>query len=390
MVRVVYDESTDITAPDERRAIDRILLLSGGGRLQTMFSMGAVKCLVDNDMFYNRESDTFYFDVISAVSGGTLLLTFIDLATNPHYSYHKREDWYNLYVRAPFYRVSSQSSLPFVWGSLSGSNEKLLLDLLPEYKKGLMALTENTNIECHYNYLDASTQLVSNDHSDIFDPPHNVREPSWYWKRPTRCSAPLTLFGGKGTYDAGATSNIPIASALKAFRPRDTFIICATPRLLYEPAPKQTWLELGLSGISRALEGVGANAAINGLLDVTIDKSGRNLCCSMPNELNDSDDASHRGLITSIESEVPLIVRFYNGALFHNSESLKLIENIGYTQMHKQIEEYCGEGKHTCVFSIPNPDVYDKKRAARIYERLKTINPLYETIVATMSSLWAR
>ncbi len=259
-----------------------------------------------------------------------------------------------------------------------------MLALLREHKRDLMTLPDNTNIECRYNYLDASTQFVSSDHTDIFDPSHNVRVQLWYWKRALRCVIPFTLFGGKGTYDAGATSNIPIASAFKTFRPRDTFVICATPHVLYDPVRKPTWLELGLSGIWGALAGVGANVAINGLLDVMIDKSGRNLCCSMPNELNDSDDANHRGVIKSISSEVSNIVRFYNGALFHDSESLKLIENIGYTQMHKQIEEYCTEGKHRCVFSIPNPDVYDKKRAVRIYERLKTINPLYETFVATI------
>lgn len=352
--------------------------------MQTFFSMGAIKCLVDNDMFYNRANDTFYFDVISAISGGTILLSFIDFATNPQLAYHKREDWYNRYVRTPLYRFSRQVSPAMMWGTLSGDLEKRLTSLMPKYKRGLMAMTKNTNLECHYNYLDASTQFISSDHLDLFDPSRNFRVPLWWCKRVWRCSIPFTLLGGKGTYDAGATSNIPIASAFKTFRPRDTFVICAAPHVLYDPAPKPTWLELGLSGIWGALAGSGANVAINGLLDVMIDKSGRNLCCSMPNELNDSDDANHRGVIKSINSEVSDIVRFYNGVLFHDAESLKLIENIGYTQMHKQIEEYCTEGKHRCTFSIPNPDVYDKKRAVRIYERLKTINPLYETFVATI------
>ena len=104
----------------------------------------------------------------------------------------------------------------------------------------------------------------------------------------------------------------------------------------------------------------------------------------MPNDLNDAADRNHRGLVKSIVREVSLVVRMYNGALFHDSESLKLIENIGYTQMHAQIAEYCGEGKHKCVFAIPNPEVYDKERAARIYARLKRINPLYETIVGSI------
>ena len=39
----------------------------------------------------------------------------------------------------------------------------------------------------------------------------------------------------------------------------------------------------------------------------------------------------------------------------------------------------CGEGTHKCAFAIPNPGVYDEERAARIYERLRRINPIYET-----------
>ena len=349
--------------------------------MQTFFSTGAVKCLVDNGMFYDREGDAFYFDAISAVSGGTVLLSLIDFATNPKLAYHKRDDWYNRYVRAPLYRMSRDVGPALIWGSLSGDVEARLSELLPEYDRALPTLTENTNIACRYNYLEAATQFVSSDHSDLYDPSRNVRAPVWWWKRAFRCSLPWTIFGGKGAYDAGATSNIPIASALKEFRPRDTFAIFATPHLLYGRSPKQSWLELGLSGVWGALEGTASNIAINGLLDVVMDKSGRNLCCSMPNDLNDAADRNHRGLVRSITRDVSLVVRMYNGALFHDAASLKLIENIGYTQMHAQIAEYCRGGKHRCVFAIPNPDVYDKERAARIYERLKGINPVYETIV---------
>jgi hypothetical protein len=373
-------------APDSRRRIDRILLLSGGGLLQTFFSVGAIKCLVDNGMFYDREGDAFYFDVISAVSGGTMVLSLIDFATNPQVAYHRRDDWYNLYVRAPLYRMSRDMGSALIWGSLSGDLERRFLGLLPEYEWALVKLTENTNIACRYNYVDAATGFVSSDHSDLFDPSQNVRAPLWWWKRAFRCSLPWTVLGGKGAYDAGATSNLPIASALKEFRPRDTFVIFANPHLLYDRSPQPSWLELGFSSLWGALAGVSSNVAINGLLDLMIDKSGRNLCCSMPNDLNDSDDANHRGIVTSVDRDVSLVVRMYNGALFHDAASLKLIENIGYTQMHAQIAEYCRGGRRKCVFAIPNPDVYDKERAARIYERLRTINPIYETIVSTIGS----
>jgi len=381
MGRIIHDESIDIVAPDERKRIGRMLLLAGGGILQTFFSMGAVKCLVDNGMFYDRKKDVFYFEVISAISGGTLLLFFIDLATNPQYSYHKQADWYNKYVRTPVYRFARTKIIPTgIWGVLNKDLEKRIFDLVPEYNHQLTVV--NSNIECLYNYIDANTQLVSHDHSDLIDISKNFRVPFWYVIRLLRCAIPFTNFNGKGTYDAGAVSNIPIATAFKTFSPKDTFVVVAQSHLIYATYPEQTLLDIGLSTLRNIING--ANHSINGLLDVMIDKRGRNLCCSMPNELNESGDVIHRKLVKDIGRDVSKTVRYYNGLLFRNLDSLKLIENIGYTQMHEQINKYCG-GKRRCVFAIPNPDVYDKARASAIYEELKTISPMYEIMAEFFS-----
>jgi hypothetical protein len=77
--KVIYDEANTIFTKPERKKIKNALLLAGGGTTQTFFAMGAVACLVDNGLFD--------FDLITAVSGGTLLLNFIDLCYNEEYNY---------------------------------------------------------------------------------------------------------------------------------------------------------------------------------------------------------------------------------------------------------------------------------------------------------------
>ena len=96
--KIILDQVDYVFTPSKRKKIKTILILSGGGTLQSFFALGAVACLVDNGLFD--------FDVISAISGGALLLTFIDLCTNP--------DWYNLYVRKNMYIIARSKSFAYL------------------------------------------------------------------------------------------------------------------------------------------------------------------------------------------------------------------------------------------------------------------------------------
>jgi hypothetical protein len=374
MRKIIGDEAVESLIKYPRKKIKRILMLTGGGATQSLFSMGSVKCLVDNGMFYDKKTDKFYFEVISAISGGTILLMFLDLATNPQYSYHKKDDWYNKYVRKQTYAFLTSKLLAKSIKTGFKDFEIKIFDLIPEYNEYLV--TENTNIECKYNYIDANLQIVSNKHNDIIDLKNDIKVPMWHVIRTLRCVTPFTYFNGKGSYDAGAVSNVPLATALTDYDATDTFIIFANPHLIYDTYPEKSWTELALGALGNIMSG--ANHSINGLLDLIVNDKGVNMICSMPNELNDSKDETHKGIIKDFAGEVSNSVIYYNGLLFYDLDSLKFIENIGYTQMYAQLKSKYPKKK--LVFDIPNPDVYDNAKAKVIYERLKKLDLVYETI----------
>ena len=376
MRKIIKDASVDNLVKYPRKKINRILMLAGGGTTQTLFSMGAVKCLVDNGMFYDKKTDKFYFELISAISGGTLLLTFLDLATNPQYSYHKKDDWYNLYVRKQMYACFTSNVIAKSVKTGFSNPEKEIFDLIPEYNEYLT--TENTNIECKFNYIDANLQVVSSYHGDMIDLAKNIKISNWHIIRTMRCTLPFTHFNGRGTYDAGAVSNIPIATALTEYEAKDTFTIVANTQLIYDSYPEKSWAELGFGAISNIMSG--ANHSINGLLDLIINEKGVNLMCSMPNELNDAKDKTYKGIVRHFGDEVSKSVIFYNGIFFHDLESMKLIENLGYIQMYAQLKSKFPKKK--LVFDIPNPEVYEREKAKAIYEKLKTLDPIYETFAS--------
>jgi hypothetical protein len=373
MPKIIKDESVESLIKYPRKKINRIMMLTGGGATQSLFSMGSVKCLVDNGMFYDKKTDKFYFEVISAISGGTILLMFLDLATNPQYSYHKKDDWYNKYVRKQVYAFLTSNLLAKSIKSGFKEFETRIFDLIPEYNEYLV--TENTNIECKYNYIDANLQMVSHDHTDVIDLKRNVKVPMWHVIRTMRCTLPFTYFNGKGSYDAGAVSNVPLATALTDYDATDTFIIFANPHLIYDTYPAKSWTELALGALGNIMSG--ANHSINGLLDLIINHKGVNMICSMPNELYDSKDETYKGIIRDFAGEVSKPVVYYNGVLFYDLDSMRLIENLGYTQMYAQLKAKFPKKK--LVFDIPNPEVYEREKAKAIYEKLKTLDPIYET-----------
>jgi hypothetical protein len=376
MRKIIKDEAVESLIKYPRKKIKRNLMLAGGGATQSLFSMGSVKCLVDNNMFYDRKTDKFYFDVVSGISGGTTILMFIDLATNPQYSYHKKDDWYNKYVRKQVYAFLTANIVANSIKSRFVNFETRIFELMPEYNEFLVA--ENTNIECKYNYIDANLQIVTNDNADVIDLKNDKKLPLWYTIRTLRCTIPFTYFNGKGTYDAGAVSNIPLATALTEYDATDTFIINANPHLIYDTYPDKSWAELVLGLLGNTMST--ANRSINGLLDLILNEKGVNMICSMPNELNDATDEIHKGIIRHFDTEVSKLVIYYNGVLFYDLDSMKLIENLGYTQMYAQLKAKFPKKK--LVFDIPNPDVYDREKAKAIYEKLKTLDPIYETFAA--------
>ncbi len=187
-------------------------MLTGGGTLQTFFSLGAVGCLIDNGLFEN--------DLITAVSGGALLLLFIDLCYNPIYQYTSKPDWYNKYVRKQLYQVATAKVIPYLVksGFDLPKTQHYIFKQMPFFNKDYTSETVYPIVE--YNYVDYHTTRLSCDHRDIIDIGTNINKPYWWAIRPARCCLPFCNFYNKPTYDAGSVSNIPVSSLLTRYSPK--------------------------------------------------------------------------------------------------------------------------------------------------------------------------
>ena len=344
-MNIIEDYSVSSFEPSVRKNINKCLILTGGGTNQTFFSMGAVKCLIDNNMFD--------FEVISGISGGTLLLTLIDLSIC--YKFNLENDWYNIYIRKPVYAFANSNPLcTFIKNGFDFAKfAPYIFSVMSDYAKTL----DTTNIEiiCEYNYIDASRLVISNDHTDVLDIEKGIKLPYWYFIRPFRCIFPFTILNGKPTYDAGAVANVPVNTIFTKYIPKQIFIILATPSLIYDKYPEKTYLDLITGAISNIT--ASANHSLQDMIDLNIINCETKLYCSMSNSLYKSKDKYHKDLFTDYVQQISRLKRFYNGALYNDQNLIKIIENEGYIQMYYKLLETFPDKK--LVFEIPNPDVYN-------------------------------
>jgi hypothetical protein len=344
--KIVSDEVDYIFTPSVRKNINNALVLTGGGTLQTFFSMGAVGCLIDNGLFD--------FELISSVSGGALLLTIIDLCYNPEYNYFKQKNWYNRYVRKSIYNAAGSKLVPYVFktGIDLKATEEYIFSVLPDFNKDLNK--ENDNIICEYNFIDANLARITCDHSDIIDIKNGIKKPYWYIVRPLRCGLPFCNFYNRPTYDAGNIGNIPVESILTRYNPKRLIIIKVYSKLTYDYYPDSSYYDLAKKWLINNV--AASEASIDNLLDLPIQENDKNIICSISNGLNKSKDNFHRNLFDDIANDYDVFARLYNGVLYYNEDVAKIIENEGYIQMYHQLKRT----KEAIVFKIPNPDVYNK------------------------------
>lgn len=378
MQKIVRDSALDILKPDALKVVGPIMMLSGGGLNQTFFSMGSIKCLNDNGMFYNKENDEFYFKVISAISGGTILLTFLDMATNPQYAYHLREgDWYTKYVREPLYRLTEINIMTQLLksGFNVDKTTRQIFDTIPEYDEEIQQ--ENTNIICEYNYIDAHRMELSCDHTDIIDISGSgvTKVKNWHLIRTSRCCLPFTNFSEVPTYDGGIIANLPITGIMNTYNTNEYCIITAHGNKTYDKyKPLQTF-DLVTSIISRIT--LAANKGLTSVLNLTEEQIKNSIVCTASGEINPSEDSIHRGFMKDW-CEIDVTTLYYNGILFCYEDALKVIENEGYIQMYSELKRlYPGK---ELEFKIPNPDVYRRDIVEQIVQKYKTMNPGHEFI----------
>jgi hypothetical protein len=355
---IAYNAETNIILSNPKK-IKNCLVLAGGGTNQTFFSCGAVACLVDNGLFD--------FQVISAVSGGTLLLTLVDLCTSPLFEYWKQPDWYNRYVRKNVYKFTdSQIAATFLKNGFDAQKlSNYIFEQLPDFNKNFDR--ENNNLICEYNYVDSNRQKVTCDHTDIIDLKNNVKYPFWWVIRPLRCTIPMTNFNNKPAYDAGSIGNIPVNSIFTRYNPKNIIIIHATPSVEYDIYPEKTVIDLAVNALSNIMGA--ANNSSQDMVDLNIRNCDTVIYCSMSNSFTPSKDKYHKDLFSDWGKDASFTIRFYNGAIYNDNTLMRIIENEGYIQMYYQLKKAYPNKK--MVFKIPNPEVYTANVKNLLNESMK-------------------
>jgi predicted acylesterase/phospholipase RssA len=345
MPKIINDGSIKNLKTNKRKKIKNALLLSGGGTNQSFFTCGALKCIVDNDLFD--------FDVITAVSGGTLMLSALDWCTNPALNYYKEPDWYNRYIRKSMYAGIDGVLLPAaIKNTMSFSQlAEYFAGFVPGFKKTVDV--ENTNVVCEYYYIDANSAVLTCDHTDIIDIPNHVQKPSWWLIRPLRCSMPILNLENKPTYDAGLVSNVPTSVFFSRYDAQNVFIVQACPAFTYDTyAPSFEFVtDFGFKCM-RATSNV-----FQDTIAIESQTCSKVIQCSMSNGLNPSEDSIHKGLFYDWGAECPLSVWMFNGVLVNYKPLVQIIENEGYIQMYYKLKKAYPTKK--MVFKIPNPEVYN-------------------------------
>jgi hypothetical protein len=356
--KIVNAQSIIIKKPQKPINKNKILVLSGGGMSQTYFAIGAIKCLIDNHLFD--------YDVITAVSGGTIVLLFLEACYV--FGYTKEPNWYEKYVRKTLYRLTDLNMLQGLLHSKLNFTEfnDLIYKVAPDFNKKQTALYPKIIFE--YNYFDVATRTISNDHTDIFEPSKNVRLDGWNFIQTARCCLPFTNFNNKKTYDAGTLENVYLNSSINKYDPKEITIINIEQMLYYEKYKQPSYTEATLGSIFNLI-----NASNREIMNITQNafKNDKVNYCSISNSLQISKDKYHKNLFSNYtDGESDTLHVYYLGIVFKNTDMCKILENEGYIQMYHELKN---NGHKKLKFHIPNKDVYNSN-VSKIYEDFKTQN----------------
>jgi hypothetical protein len=370
--KIVSDQADTIFIPSEREEIQNALVLTGGGTTQTFFAMGAVGCLIDNGLFD--------FDLITAVSGGSLLLVFLELCHNEAYNYYNEPDWYNKYLRKNMYALATARLVPYLIrsGFDLAKLQDYIFSRIPDFNKTITT-TENKVFICEYNYIDGNKMVITSDHSDVIDINNGIKKDYWYLIRPARCGLPLSKFNNLPAYDCGNVSNIPVSALLTKYKINRLVIIKSAGTLTYDKYQEKTYKEMIL-GLPLSNTNSSSNS-LDDMIDLSVKTNPYNIMCTASNGLNQSKDVFHKDMIYDLQEDLSIFVRFYNGLLYTNENAMRITENEGYIQMYHQLKSR-GQAN---VFNIPNPEVYNENTKPIWSEWKDNTNFFYELVKDTIN-----
>ena len=357
----MYDKYKNFNIHIKRKKIKNLLLIGGGGTSATFYALGAVKCLIDNDLFD--------FDVISAVSGATFLTHFIELAM--HFNYYKKHNWFNIYVRDILYKFIEENifhkllvnkfDFTYVFNSYFDF-------ILKPFNK---TIKNNPNIKTkfHFNSIDFYKQNVEFDHPDIYDINNNVKIDNWYIYRLLRSVMPMFFYNNKVSLDAGIC-DLNGFSILTKYDPENVIVISPVSNI-----KKDKYTPHNNIKFIRRISGTVFETSYKAVDDMAkiILQDKNVLFCNMSNTLTKSKDKYHKNLLDDYYNDITHFKTCLVGVIFSNTKLLKIMENEGYIQMYYSLKQ-----EHRNIkFKIPNPDVYNEN-VRKIYNDFKNSNIIFD------------
>ena len=363
---IIQDHLQNLVNTAPRKKIKNLLLISGGGVSATFLSMGAIKCLIENNLFD--------FDVISSVSGGTIMLHFIEQCY--HKGFYKENGWFDKYIRSRLYEVIKEPI--FIKLLLYGINVEGLTNLsielfdrfFPDYKDPLDVNKLYKDTDFRYNYLDANTQHISDNHDDILNPKKDFYSDNWYFLRLLRCTAPFTNINNKPSYDAGTSDNNSFSTTFSQFEAENVYLIAAINDFIYKKYKIMNFIDT-IANLIGAVTNASGKATIH--LSEQLAENKNIILCKFSNNLITSNDENHKYLFSNYYDDVSQLKTYLVGVLFENSDMLKVLENEGYIQMHYALKNNKKLKLNKINFNIPNPDVYNSD-VKKIYNDFKKSN----------------
>ena len=346
---IIATNNDVLLKPIVRKDVDHILFCSGGGIQACFFTMGAIKCLIENNEFINK------FDIITSTSGSVIPCLLIEQCYKNNLV--GRKNWYKKYVMNRIHKFFKTNyvlniieEMIHLYNNENGNNAKELFlktindkFVLPNKKP----TNANKNIKKPmflYNYLDGNTLKESNDMSDL---KHNKYK---YALTLLRSALPFTICQKTPSFDGGLANNCVSTSVLNNYNPKKATIISIDNSYFYKKYKQKSLFEM----LNVLFFNYGTISDINSVnFSSDLLNEDNTTLITISNQLQPSKNRIHKDVFVDWDKQKTFIDN-YSPFLY---DMFIIIENEGYIQTHTQLKNKTKQLKEK---KIPNPEVYNR------------------------------
>jgi hypothetical protein len=402
MTKIIADEGDDVFTDKTIKGFGpyNALFIPGGGTSQTLFAMGAIQRMLDDIKIisegkYTKSGGIFkLYRVISSTSGGTIVASLMEICLLK--GYHRKKNWFQKYVVKNLYRLAqSRLGAKFLLSGVKvvSASDILRKTIRPKRLIDFKNIDKNHGVVFLYNYVNATTQMVTADNSDLMDDHYNIKIKGItylevFLERIVRCCFPIHIseFNKCMSIDAGIASNTTINPVFNIYgKPRNTTIVLRTHRIITDDKAEPNYIILirNVANITRNV----ANTICTDTIDRLIDQNGINMNISMNTSLNRSKFKYHQDLWFSWD-DVDTLNAFYIGLLFYDEDASHLVEREGNFQAFTAINKTYNLSNRK-LDKILYPETYGPQ-AKTIFEKYKNTSVIKSFIGEIITELFAK